>query len=68
MLRRAEEKEGERREDMQMDQNGEESVLMRDNYRSSVHLSGGEEEIPGSAVEMEFHTETKINSPSAAPR
>lgn len=28
----------------------------------------GEEEIPGSAVEMEFHTETKINSPSAAPR
>lgn len=26
---------------MQMDQNGEESVLMRDNYRSSGHLSGG---------------------------
>lgn len=47
-----------------MDQNGEQSVLKRDNYRSSGHLSGGEE-IP---VEMEFHTEAKINSPSRSTR
>lgn len=44
---------------MQTDQNGEKSVLMKDNYWSSVHLSGGKEEIPLSAVEIEFHTETK---------
>lgn len=53
---------------MQTDQNGEEGVLMKDNYWSSVHLSGGEEEIPTSAVEIEFHTGTKINSPSDASR
>lgn len=60
---------GEKRE-MHMDQNAEKFVLMKDNYWSSVHLSGAGwgEEIPLRAVGIEFHTETKISSPLDAAR
>lgn len=47
-------KEGERREEMQMDQNGEESVLMRDNYWSSGHLSGGKRKFLGALLRWSF--------------
>lgn len=37
-----------------MDQNGEESVLMRDNYRSSGHLSGGKRKFLGALLRWSF--------------
>lgn len=39
---------------MQMDPNGEESVLTRDNYRSSVHLSGGKRKFLGALLRWSF--------------